>query len=86
MKSVETFKNTTPSKKIIRSLKEYGAVIVEDVFSHDTLDTVMQDFRPHFDREGRETEDFFNGYSTLRISNILEYSRASADIIGHSAP
>jgi len=53
------------------------------VFSRETLDTVLKELRPHLDREGRETEDDFNGYSTLRISSILKYSRTSADIIGH---
>ncbi len=53
------------------------------MFSNDTLDTVLKELRPYLDREGRATESDFNGYSTLRVSNVLEYSSTSADVIGH---
>jgi ectoine hydroxylase-related dioxygenase (phytanoyl-CoA dioxygenase family) len=44
---------------------------------------VASELRPHFDRIGRNFESDFNGFSTLRLSEILLRSRSSAELIGH---
>jgi ectoine hydroxylase-related dioxygenase (phytanoyl-CoA dioxygenase family) len=53
------------------------------VFNDDIIDTVKQQLRPYFDKEGLETESEFNGYKTLRVGGTLARSTKSADIIGH---
>lgn len=79
-----SFDRNTPVDQIAWQLKTDGAVILDSQAVAQTCDTVAQDLRDHFDREGKYAESDFNGYNTLRTSGILGKSRASADLIGEA--
>lgn len=70
------------TEEIHRALRTRGAVIVENAAPVELVDRVAAELRPHFDALGRETENDFNGYRTLRVSEILMRSRSSAELIG----
>ena len=67
---------------IAAGLNETGAAIVENCVSVALADQVAAELRPHFDRYGHEYYADFEGYRTLRLSEILARSRASADLVG----
>lgn len=68
---------------IVAAIRRDGAAIIERFADPDIAEAVKADLRPRFDAEGRETENDFNGYKTLRVNSCLEFSRASAELIGH---
>lgn len=80
---VPRFAETDSVDAIVSAMRRQGAAIVESVVSHDLVERVAEELRPHFDRNGRYDESDFNGFSTLRLSEILARSRSSADLIGH---
>ena len=61
-----------------------GGVVVREQVTHAIIDGVARELRPHFDNQGERFQNDFNGYKTLRLSAILEISRASAELIAHS--
>ena len=67
---------------IAAGLNETGAAIVENCVSVSLAEVVAAELRPHFDRYGHEYYADFEGYRTLRLSEILARSRASADLVG----
>ena len=69
--------------EIVSAMRKHGAAIVEAVAPHPLVDRVAAELRPHFDRNGRYDESDFNGFSTLRLGEILARSRSAADLIGH---
>jgi hypothetical protein len=79
---IEYFESNAPSKDVVAALSRDGAAVVRDQVSGDVADAVRAELRPYFDKEGKLTEDDFNGYRTLRTSGILARSRTSADLIG----
>jgi putative sterol carrier protein len=80
---VPRFAVTDSIEAILSAMRRQGAAIVEGVASHELVDQVAMELRPHFDRNGRYDESDFNGFSTLRLGEILARSRSSADLIGH---
>ena len=69
---------------IVAALRRDGAAVVENLAGESIVDELKGDLREPFDTLGRETENDFNGYKTLRINSVLELSRASAHLIGHA--
>ncbi|MEQ8604594.1 MAG: phytanoyl-CoA dioxygenase family protein [Marivibrio sp.] len=68
---------------VAEALQNAGAAIIEAEAPADLLDQVQADFRAPFEEEGPKFANDFNGYKTLRLGGVLQYSRASADLIGH---
>ncbi|MEL7046851.1 MAG: phytanoyl-CoA dioxygenase family protein, partial [Pseudomonadota bacterium] len=64
-------------------LLKHGGLIVDQVADAELLDRISAELRPHYDQQGRDFENDFNGYSTLRLGAILALSRSSADLIAH---
>jgi len=79
----ERFAADADNEAIVAALRRDGAAIVEGWASEALVDTVRDELRPYFDREGTWDQGDFNGYRTLRIMGILGRSRASAELIGH---
>jgi ectoine hydroxylase-related dioxygenase (phytanoyl-CoA dioxygenase family) len=77
------FQADAAADEIAEAIRRDGAAIVERFADERIADQVRADLRPRFDGEGRETENDFNGYKTLRVNSCLELSRASAELIGH---
>ena len=80
---IKKFDPGTDLGLVVAAMKRDGGVIVERLASHDTMDAIYQDLRPHFETEGPKFQNAFNGYVTRRVSAILGISRASADLIAH---
>ena len=76
------FTRNDPVADIAAALNETGSAIVENCVPEELADRVAAELRPHFDRFGHEYFADFEGYKTLRLSEILGRSRASADLIG----
>ena len=81
---IQTFDRETDTASIVSALHADGGVIVANQADHELVDLVAAELRPHFDEQGHRFSNDFNGYKTLRLSGILELSRASAELIGHS--
>ena len=62
---------------------EKGFAVVERCVSGELADRVAGELRPHFDKLGTRDQDDFNGYTTLRVYQILARSRSSAELIGN---
>jgi putative sterol carrier protein len=82
-KSVPKFDGSANATDIAAALRSRGAAIVDNLVPTTLADAVAQELRPHFDTVGEESQSDFNGFTTLRLSEILMRSRASADLIGH---
>ncbi len=81
--SLERFAANVTPEDVTAALKRDGAAIVESLVNADTIDRVVSELRPEFDRVGTKTQSDFNGYSTLRIDSVLAYSPTSADLVGN---
>ncbi len=81
--SLERFAAKVTPEDVTAALKRDGVAIVESLVDADTIDRVVSELRPEFDRVGTTTQSDFNGYSTLRIDSVLAYSPTSADLIGN---
>jgi len=81
--NIQYFDRTVPSAQVVAALLRDGAAVVRNQLDDGVADAVLAELRPHFDREGRLTENDFNGYRTLRVSGILARSRTAAELIGH---
>jgi len=68
---------------VAECLKEKGFAVVEACVSEELADRVAGELRPHFDTLGTQDQGDFNGYTTLRVYQILARSRSSAELIGH---
>ena len=69
--NLTSFEPNDPVDQIAWQLKPDGAVILKNQVPEETCNTVVQDLRESFDKEGKYVESDFNGYSTLRLSAIL---------------
>ena len=69
-------------RDVAEALNAAGAAIVENCVTDALADRVAQELRPHFDAVGDAYYADFEGYKTLRLSEILARSRASAELIG----
>jgi len=81
--NIQYFDREAPSAAVVAALLRDGAAVVRNQVDDGVADAVLAELRPHFDREGRLTENDFNGYRTLRVSGILARSRTAAELIGH---
>jgi ectoine hydroxylase-related dioxygenase (phytanoyl-CoA dioxygenase family)/putative sterol carrier protein len=79
---IDRFTRDDDVDAIVKALTSSGAAIVEDCVSHAMVDKVAAELRPHFDECGADYYADFEGYKTLRLSEILARSRASADLVG----
>ncbi len=79
---IPRFTRDAAVSEMVDGLHDTGAVIVENCVSDALADRVAAELRPHFDRYGHEYFADFEGYRTLRLSEILARSRASAELIG----
>ncbi|MEM1188505.1 MAG: phytanoyl-CoA dioxygenase family protein [Pseudomonadota bacterium] len=70
-------------EKLTQLLLRHGGLIVEQVADAWLLARISTELRPHYDEQGRDFENEFNGYRTLRLGAILALSRSSADLIAH---
>lgn len=70
--------------KIVEAVRANGAVIVPDLVAMETIESVHSELRTHFDKDGANQQNDFNGFRTRRISSILERSPTSGELIGSS--
>ena len=80
---VPRFDREAKLEDVIVALKKHGAAVIEKCVGDAVVDKVAAELRPHFDRQGTQQQDDFNGYKTLRLSEILARSTTSAELIGH---
>ena len=80
---LKSYDKETSSDVISATLLQDGGVIVLNQATDDLVDKVAQELREPLDAKGREFENDFNGYKTLRLGGLLELSRSSADLMAH---
>jgi ectoine hydroxylase-related dioxygenase (phytanoyl-CoA dioxygenase family) len=80
---LKQFERDVDHGDLIAALRENGSAVVRNVIDDDLIDVCAAEMRPEFDRAGRDTENDFNGYKTLRISSTLAYAPSTAKIIAH---
>jgi hypothetical protein len=71
----------TPLEPIFAALERDGAVIVERLIDRAQCRRIEADFRPFLDQEGLDSAGEFNGFKTLRISQIVARSPASLPLL-----
>jgi ectoine hydroxylase-related dioxygenase (phytanoyl-CoA dioxygenase family) len=81
--AIQSFRVESNTADILTALADDGGVIVTEQVSHAVVDEIAAELRPHFDKQGANFQNDFNGYSTLRLGGILGLSRASANLIAH---
>jgi ectoine hydroxylase-related dioxygenase (phytanoyl-CoA dioxygenase family) len=81
--TLESFERDASSEAVAAALRRDGAAIVREQVQPEVADTVLRELRPHFDKQGKASQNDFNGYRTLRLSCVLAESRTSAELIGH---
>lgn len=80
---IDRFSPDTSAPPLLDALAAKGAAIVERVLPPATCAAIKAEFRPHLDREGRLEEGDFNGFSTLRISSVIEKSPTVVPLLDH---
>ncbi|MEO1194007.1 MAG: phytanoyl-CoA dioxygenase family protein [Pseudomonadota bacterium] len=83
MVTVQTFQMGDSEAQILAALEQDGVVIIEKAIDPDLCQTVVDGLRPHFDHDGRDTMNEFNGFTTLRISAIPARVPESAPLFTH---
>ena len=78
-----TFSRDANALDISDSLKTEGVALVANMVSDSLVERVSKELRPAFDAQGRQFENDFNGYSTLRLADVLEHSPTAAHLIAH---
>ena len=81
---VGRFSRTDSVESVAQSLNATGAVVIEQCVAQELADRVAAELRPHFDQFGDEYYADFEGYKTLRLSEILARSRSSAELVGEA--
>jgi predicted nucleic acid-binding protein len=87
MPEIESFdaRAGLPIASVVAVLARDGAVILHDAVTTAVVEAVAKELRPHFDVDGKTTENDFNGYRTLRVGAVLGRSPATAALIAHPA-
>jgi len=67
--------------ELVAAIDRDGAIILSECVSDAMVEAVKSELRPHFDAEGTGHQNSFNGYDTLRLSQILARSRTSAELV-----
>ena len=81
--SLPTFTTNSPCSDISKSLQNTGAVIVHGLASKQLVSDIRKEFRPAFDEYGKRHQDDFNGYQTLRLTNVLKKSFSVGSLIAN---
>ncbi len=80
---IEYFDREAGSDEVVAALARDGAVVVRQQVDPEVADRVLAELRGPFDEAGKETQNVFNGFKTLRLNSILALSRSSAELVGH---
>ena len=80
---LEYFDPDAASADVVAAIKRDGAAIVVNQVSADTADAILAELREPFDTQGRNDENDFNGYKTLRASGILACSPTAPEVVAH---
>ena len=83
--SLECFTVSDSPETMLAALRRDGAIILRRAIEPSLAAVVAGELRPWFDREGRQTESDFNGYSTLRVGSIVARSPSVPPLIAHPA-
>jgi len=83
--SIARYRNLNDVDQVVHSLRETGAVIIENLLSDGVIDTFNADLRSEFDREGHLYQNEFNGHNTLRVGGVTKYSDTFASFLMHPA-
>ncbi len=79
--TIAYFRASDPFGDQVSALKRDGAIVVRDLVSETTVESILSELQPHFDAIGRQFEDDFNGYVTRRLASVLAYSMQAAALI-----
>ena len=77
------YTSDTDVSRVVSSLEQTGAVIIEDLLPEAVIDGLSGDLRPEFDREGHLYQNAFNGHQTLRVGGVTKYSPHFSDFLLH---
>ena len=80
---IKTLESDASTDAIVKALLDDGGVVVTSLVSDDVVDHVSAELRPHYDAQGKQHQDDFNGFTTLRIFAVPRVSTASLDLIAH---
>lgn len=80
---IRTFDPSTPTSEIATALLQDGGVIVAKQTSAETVDRVLTSLRKPFDEQGKQFENDFNGYTTLRVSGVMGVTPEPAELVAH---
>ena len=80
-RALASFEKGTLAGEVLAALLRDGAAVVREQAAADVADSVLRELRPHFDEQGRASENDFNGYRTLRLSCVLSHAPSSAALI-----
>lgn len=83
VRTLASFGRGTPATEVLAALRRDGAAVVREKIAPELADTVLRELRPHFDEQGRASENDFNGYHTLRLACVLAHAPSSAALIAH---
>ncbi|MYK32689.1 MAG: hypothetical protein F4051_13570 [Boseongicola sp. SB0670_bin_30] len=61
------FDAAAPTNAVVDALRTTGVAVVIGLLDADAVDSCAAEMRPEFDQRGRQQENDFNGYRTLRI-------------------
>ena len=81
---IEYLTRHAQANDIVGAMRRDGAVVVENLLDQETTQRLSSELREKFDRYGRNTENDFNGYTTLRIQSVLGYAPTSAEFVAHA--
>ena len=80
---LKTLDRNVNTSDIVKVLMTEGGVIVANQVDEQLIDNIKTELRPHFEQQGEQFQNDFNGYKTLRLSALLALSPAAADLIIH---
>ena len=80
---IESYDRRIKTEDVVAALRRDGAVIVREQVDTPIADAVLAELREPFDTRGKEDQNPFNGYKTLRAYGVLGVSRTSAALVGH---
>ena len=78
---VKSYDKKTSADVIAATLLQEGGVIVHNVASKSVINKVKEELRKPLDAQGKDFENDFNGYKTLRLGAVLMSSRSSAELL-----
>ena len=79
--SLKYFNRDAPTDDVVSALRKDGACVVLNQVDTVVADAIRAELREQWDKQGRCDESDFNGYSTLRASGVLRWSKTSAPAV-----